>query len=171
MINTAYTMIATYLDNQKAPSRVRDALRLAQQAWQAWETTADNTTAAVAIESLWQSIQSLHDRMDKQETQGIKPSYASVAAQGLASTLNAPQPCFVGTGAKPVPAWHKREIVMFRGKEDQTQLDRTRKELAEQLNNTGVKVEVVAVYQLPSGDLILTMEDEKARNQWLANQL
>jgi hypothetical protein len=80
-------------------------------------------------------------------------------------------PNSVDTTAKPVPAQHKREIIVFRGKEDQQKLDRTGKELTEQLNSTGVAGEVVATRRLPSGDLVLTMEDEKARNHWLGNQV
>jgi hypothetical protein len=42
-------------------------------------------------------------------------------------------------------------------------------ELTEQLNNTGKRGKVVAVWGLPSGDLIITAEDEQTCTKWLRN--
>jgi hypothetical protein len=73
------------------------------------------------------------------------------------------------TPQKPVPARHKREIIVVRGAETPEQKARSYKELLEQLNKTGVIGEVVAIRQLPGGDMTLTMEDEQARTSWLTN--
>jgi hypothetical protein len=65
-----------------------------------------------------------------------------VAAQSPAGATQAAPQSRVDTIAKPVPARHKRGIIVSRGKEDQQKLDRTGKELTEQLNGTGVAGEV-----------------------------
>ena len=59
------------------------------------------------------------------------------------------------------------------------QKNRTYKELIEQLNASGTGTgsgartgtgEAVAIRRLPSGDMVVTMADEKARTSWLADQ-
>ena len=59
--------------------------------------------------------------------------------------------------------------MIVQGKETTNQKRRTYKELLEQLNSAKVAGAAVAVRQLGSGDMILTMEDEHARTSWLAN--
>jgi hypothetical protein len=54
-----------------------------------------------------------------------------------------------------------------RGEETAAQAQRTGKELAEQLNGTGMPGQVVAVRKLPSGDSLLTMDEERTRDSWL----
>jgi hypothetical protein len=73
------------------------------------------------------------------------------------------------TPPKPVPIRHKREIVAVRGTETAEQKRRTYKELLEQLNKAGVAGVAVAIRQLGSGDMMLTMEDEQARTSWLTD--
>lgn len=79
---------------------------------------------------------------------------------------------------------HKREIIVVRCNESIQQKKRTYKELIEQPNasraGTGTEtgagtkaveaMEAVAIRRLPSGDMVLTMIDEKARTSWLADQ-
>ena len=59
------------------------------------------------------------------------------------------------------------------------QKNRTYKELIEQLNASGTGTgsgartgtgEAVAIRWLPSGDIVVTMADEKARTSWLVDQ-
>lgn len=69
-----------------------------------------------------------------------------------------------------VPARHKREIIVVRGKEDTQRKLRTSGELIEQLNNIGVEGQAVAVRRLPSGDALLTMESESVRDRWLQDK-
>jgi acyl-coenzyme A synthetase/AMP-(fatty) acid ligase len=66
------------------------------------------------------------------------------------------------TLAKPVPAHHKREIVVVRGTETAEQKRRTYKELLEQVNRAGVAGKAVAIRKLTSGDMVLTMDNEQA---------
>jgi hypothetical protein len=67
---------------------------------------------------------------------------------------------------KQVPGRHKREIIVSRkGHAD----IRTNRELTKQLNNTRKRGQVVAVQGLPSGDLILTTNDEQTCTEWLRN--
>jgi hypothetical protein len=55
----------------------------------------------------------------------------------------------------------------MRGEETAVQARRTIKELVEQLNNTGMEGKIMAIRLLPSGDALLTMDDEGARSAWL----
>jgi hypothetical protein len=69
------------------------------------------------------------------------------------------------TTAKPAPGRHKREIVVTRDKTD----IRTNREYIEQLNKAGLEGQVVAVQGLPSGDLVLTTDEEWTHTEWLQN--
>jgi hypothetical protein len=71
------------------------------------------------------------------------------------------------TAVKPVPARHKREIIVTRDKACTTIDDRTNREYIEQLNKAGLKGQILAVRSLPSGDLILTTDEEATRTEWL----
>jgi hypothetical protein len=88
-----------------------------------------------------------------------KPSYAAVAKASFSPS--SPTTAVI----KPVPGRHKREIIVSR--EGHTDI-RTNRELIEQLN-TERRGQVVAVRGLPSGDLILTTDDEQTRTEWLRN--
>jgi hypothetical protein len=70
---------------------------------------------------------------------------------------------------KQVPLRHKREIIIVRGDETTAQKNRSYKELVEQLSSWGIAGAAVAIRKLPSGDMIMTMEDEQARTSWLAD--
>jgi hypothetical protein len=89
-----------------------------------------------------------------------KPLYAAVAKASFSPSSP------TTTVIKPVPGRHKREIIVSR--EGHTDI-RTNHELIEQLNNTERRGQVVAVRGLPSGDLILTTDDEQTRAEWLRN--
>jgi hypothetical protein len=73
---------------------------------------------------------------------------------------------------KPVPARHKREIIATRGAETTEQAQRTGKELVEQLNSAGTDIggQIVAARRLPSGDIVLTTDEEQTRTKWIADQ-
>jgi hypothetical protein len=87
--------------------------------------------------------------------------YGQQASAGLATAI------IVETGAKPVPSRHKREIIVARGKETAAELARSNKEIIKQLNTSAGTGEAVALRRLPSGDLLLTLDSENARNAWL----
>jgi hypothetical protein len=88
-----------------------------------------------------------------------KPSYAAVARKATSSFT-------AKVIEKPVPGRHKREIIVTGTEYADV---RTHRELTEQLNNTGKRGQVVAVRGLPSGDLILTTDDEQTHIEWLRN--
>jgi hypothetical protein len=67
------------------------------------------------------------------------------------------------TAIKPVPARHKREIIVTRDRAYTIVDDRMNREYIEQLNKAGLKGQIVAVRSLPSGDLILTTDEEATR--------
>jgi hypothetical protein len=65
---------------------------------------------------------------------------------------------------------HKYEIIVVRGTKIVPQKNQSYKELIEQLNALGIGSrartgtgEAVAIRRLPSGDMVVTMVDEKAR--------
>ena len=57
---------------------------------------------------------------------------------------------------------HKDKIIVIRGKETIVQKTYSYKELVELLNNTSEARRVAIVCQLPSSNLIITIEDEQA---------
>jgi hypothetical protein len=82
---------------------------------------------------------------------------------------------------------HKREIIVVQGTELIQQKSRSYKELIKQLNASGAGTgtgtgagtgtrartgagDAVAIHQLPSRDIVLTMVDKKACTSWLADQ-
>ena len=64
---------------------------------------------------------------------------------------------------KPVPARHKREIIVTRGEESTAQAQRTGKELVEQLKIVGAGIggEIVAARTLPSRDIVFITDKEQ----------
>ena len=71
---------------------------------------------------------------------------------------------------------HKCKIIVVQGKELELQKKRLYKELIEQLNKSwdrtrwGEAGDIVAICQLPSNDIVITMADKKARISWLADR-
>ena len=169
-----YELIDTFLAEVGASDAVQDALNritcLAQH-------VASVPTTLQNIQSLQQTVQKLADRIetqskrasDSQSTAGL--SYAAVASGGALKPTFLPTPQH-----KHIPTRYKREIIV-RGSETTSQKNRSYKELIEQLNGSDGSwakakakdkakartSEAAAIRQLPSGDIVLTMEDEKAR--------
>jgi hypothetical protein len=115
-----------------------------------------------AIQQLQQTVQKQAEPAPSAAPANNQHTYVTIARKGVA------QPPPFST-QKPVPARHKREIVVVRGKESNKQKNRTYKEIIEQ-NEKGVAGEAVAVRRLPSGDMVLAMDSEQARTSWLADQ-
>jgi hypothetical protein len=69
-----------------------------------------------------------------------------------------------------VPARHKREIIVARGGETPEQARRTGKEVVDQLNSVSMDGQIVAARNLPSGDIVLTTDEEATRTKWLTDQ-
>jgi hypothetical protein len=92
-----------------------------------------------------------------------------VAGQGLPTQTRAQQSLNTVhvTPQKPVPTRHKREIIVERGSESTNQKNRSYKELLQQLNKSEVAGAAVAIRKLPTGDMVITMEDEPTRTSWL----
>jgi len=114
-----------------------------------------------AIEQLQQAVQKQAQPAPSAAPANNQHTYAAAARRGVAQP---PLPI------KPVPTRHKREIVVVRGNESNTQKMRTYKEIIEQLSEKGIAGEAIAVRKLPSSDLVLVMESEQARTSWLTNQ-
>ena len=69
---------------------------------------------------------------------------------------------------KLVPVHHKQEVIVIWGSESTNQKSRSYKELLQQLNKSEVAGEAVAIRKLPTGNMVITMEDESARTSRLA---
>jgi hypothetical protein len=69
-----------------------------------------------------------------------------------------------------VPVRHRREIVVIKGGETPEQARRTGKDIIDQLNSTSMEGQMVAARHLPSGDIVLTTDDEQTRTRWLADR-
>jgi hypothetical protein len=104
------------------------------------------------------------------DASGTGTSYATAAQRGAAAAAGAQSRMQSRTEPwKPVPARHKREIIVSKGEETLEQARRTGKELIEQLNRVGMEGQVVAARNLPSGDIVLTTDDEQTRTKWLVD--
>ena len=107
-------------------------------------------------------------------TRRPRASYAAVAGAGAPK-----QPIILPTlQYKHIPMRHKRKIIVVQGTESIQQKNQLYKELIEQLNASGARAgtragagarDTVAIRQLPRGDIVLTMADEKACTSWLVD--
>ncbi len=122
----------------------------------------DKPTTAQAIQQLQATVQGLITAVNKPETPQASlatSSYAEAAKQGA---RRAPGP-HAPPSQKPVPSRHNREIIIERGSETLMQRERSHKELIEQANKASTSRDAVVVRRLPSGNIVITMEDEQAR--------
>ena len=164
-------LITAYTVKEKAPQPVQAAINRIRNAY---AKRVEQKNTELAIRQLHEAVQNLTYRVEN-TTPGTPQapasrSYAMVAGLGLPTQTRAQQSLNAAhvTPQKPVPARHKREIIAVRGNESTNQKNRTYKELLEQLNRSGAAGTAVAVRKLPTGDMIITMEDESARTSWLA---
>src|SRR6266487_3594638 len=163
--NTDLELITAYLAKEKAPSLVQAAFARVSNVCTQRVVRANQDSTEQAIRQLQAVVQKLADKVDKAPNRLAGPSlgsYAEAAKLGLptqtrAQSLNTTHV----TPQKPVPARHKREIIVIQGAETPEQKARSYKELLEQLNKTGVIGEVVAIRQLPGGDMTLTIVEIK----------
>jgi polyhydroxyalkanoate synthesis regulator phasin len=159
--------LAAYLAREKAPKRVRNALKRIHDAY---EERAQKQTTTDAIQSLQEAIRKLKAQIEAKPTgiDATKPqgtSYAAAAQRGAAVAAQGN-----AEPTKPVPARHKREIIVSKGEETPEQARRAGKEIIEQLNSMEMEGEVVAVRHLPSGDIVLTTDDEQTRTKWITDR-
>jgi hypothetical protein len=165
-------LIATYLAKERAPSPVQAALSRVQNAYSRRVVRANENSTEQAIRQLQATVQQLVTKVGDTSNRPTGPSpvsYAEAAKLGL-PTQTRTQQSLNATHVipqKPVPARHKREIIVVRGTETSEEKARSYKELLEQLNSLGNAGEAVAIRRLPTGDMTLTMEDEQARTNWL----
>src|SRR5271165_2042651 len=168
-LRTDIKTIDTYLACEEAPKTVRVALERVRKAF---ERDLENSTAD-AIKVLQEAVQKLTGRIDAQTagTHASGPAGASYAAAARRGAVGTPaQSRGPIEPTKPVPARHKREIIVARGGETPEQARRTRKEVVDQLNSAGMDGQVVAARNLPSGDIVLTTDEEATRTKWLTDQ-
>jgi hypothetical protein len=165
-------LIATYLVKERAPDLVQAALGRVQNAYSRRAVRTNENSTEQAIRQLQATVQQLVTKVENTPNSPIRPnpgSYAEAAKLGLPTQTRAQQSLNAThvTPQKPVPARHKREIIVVRGTETPEEKARSYKELLEQLNRPENAGEVVAIRRLPTGDMTLTMEDEQARTNWL----
>jgi hypothetical protein len=165
-------LITTYTVNMKAPQPIQAAINRIHDAY---TRRVEQKNTELAIRQLHKVVQKLTHKVENTTpgtTQALAGrSYATVVGQGLPTQTRAQQSLNAVhvTPQKPVPARHKREIIVVRGSESTNQKNRSYKELPEQLNKSGLASAAVAICKLLTGDMVITMEDEPARTNWLAN--
>jgi hypothetical protein len=171
-LNNEFNQLAAYLAKEKALEGLHKALERIHDAYK--RATVQATTDA--IHSLQEAVQKLTDQIEAKPTginaSGTGTSYAAAAQRGAAAAAAAGAQSRTQSRNepwKPVPARHKREIIVSKGEETPEQARRTRKELIEQLNRAGMEGQVVAARNLPSGDIVLTTDDEQTRTKWLVD--
>jgi hypothetical protein len=163
--------ITAYLVKERAPKAVQAAIGRISDAY---KRRVEQKNTEQAIRQLQAVVQKLADKVDNKPYRPTRlniGSYTAAARQGLPTQTRGWQSLNAGhvTLEKPVPARYKREIVVVQSTETTEQKRRTYKELLEQLNRAGVAGAAVAIRQLGSGDMILTIEDEQACTSWLAD--
>lgn len=170
-LNTEFEQIAAYLVDKKAPASLQVALQRIQDAY----ADASKQTTTEAIHTLQKAVQKLATQFEAQNNKthasgSLGASYAAAAQRGAAGAAGAAQSRIEPT--KPVLARHKREIIITRGEETVEQAQRSGKELVEQVNSAGAGIggQIVAARGLPSGDMILTTDEEQTRTKWIADQ-
>jgi hypothetical protein len=170
-LNADIELIATYIARKKAPSKYAAAIDRIRDAY---TSSVKQANTELAIRQLHEAVQNLSKKVEKASNEApitAPTSYAAAAASHSASAVQtrAQQSLNAVAPQKPVPARHKREIILVRGTETTAQKNRTYKELLEQINKSGIAGVAVAIRKLPSRDMVLTMEDEQARTSWLAD--
>src|SRR4030081_3102440 len=176
----SYETVDAYLKEKRAPESVRAELdAMVELVRRVVMTPPIPSHIEEAIKTLQHAVQKLTDRIEASDKalDGPQASYAAVAAAGASK-----RPVMIPTlqhRYKDIPTRHKREIIVVRGTETVQQKNQTYKELIEQLNASGTGTgsgartgtrEAVAIRRLPSGDMVVTMADEKACTSWLADQ-
>lgn len=148
---------------EKAPKRILEAWKRVRKE----ERDGNNyQKTRAAITALQVVVQKLSINMETTRTEPSRlHTYADVVGRGA----SAPTQHNNTTITKPVPTRHNREIVVVRGAESTQQAQRTGKELVEQLNKEkeGQEGHVIAIRKLQSGDIVITMDDERTRTKWL----
>jgi hypothetical protein len=165
-------ILNSYLSCQGAPASMRCAVaRIAQRLYpDASQTTTQTLSALNTIQS---TIQEIADKISTPaiaSQQGKSASYASAVRQALGGQQGPiwpPTTMQAILDVKPVPSQHKREITVTRGEETSAELAQSNKEIIEQLNAVASSGEAVALRRLPSGDILLTLDNEETRNNWL----
>jgi hypothetical protein len=168
-LNEDFNQLAAYLAKEKAPKGLHNAL---QRIRDACERVAKQSTTD-AIHSLQEAVQKLTVQIEAKPTGlhatgPLGTSYAAAAQRGATVELQSRTQSRIEP-TKPVPVRHKREIIVTRGKETLEKAQRTGKEVIEQLNSVGIGGQIVAARRLPSGDMVLTTDDEQTRTKWLVD--
>ena len=173
----SYETVDAYLKEKRAPESVRAELdAMVELVRRVVMTPPIPSHAEEAIKTLQHAVQKLTDRIEASDKAPDGPwaSYAAIAAAGASK-----RPVMIPTlqhRYKHIPTRHKREIIVVRGTETVPQKNWLYKELIEQLNASGTGSragtgtgEAVAIRRLPSGDMVVTMADEKACTSWLVD--
>jgi hypothetical protein len=168
-------LITAYLVKAKVQDNVLVVLEHVQTVY---KKHADQNTTEQTIQEIHQLVQQLTQRLNELPTANTgsynppssRGTYADTARRGAGKSSNTrQQSCSKGSNwsVRSVLTRHKREIIVVQGEETAAQVQRTGKELAEQLNNTGIEGQIVAIRCLPSRDTLLTIDNENTRNTWL----
>lgn len=109
LLKTKFVLLATYLANAWVPEEYRTALEQINDTVKIFaEPQKDQQqTIANAIRTLHEAVQQLASKVDSSTRAPL--SYAAVAGRGSIAATTA-----AATAVKPVPARHKREIIVAR---------------------------------------------------------
>ena len=107
-LNTEFEQLAAYLVDKKAPETLQTALQRIHNAY----TVASKQTTTNAIHTLQRAVQKLSAQFEAQNNRThasgpLGASYAAAAQRGAAGTAQG----YIEP-IKPVPAQHKREIII-----------------------------------------------------------
>ena len=153
--------VAAYIVQSKASQLVQEAFEQIRDT----STCVKGSTTEQAIHQLQDVVQKLSTQVEKNTLRpgtGVAQTLYTAAAGQAAQQSCVQQSRTDAILTKPVPVQHKHEIIAIQDKETTVQKTCSYKEMAEQLNNIGIAGRAAAVCQLPSRDLIITIEDKQA---------
>ena len=162
-IYEAIQAIEAVVQKEKWPARIQGMWAQVKQAALHEEGIGRENTSSTDMQEIKAQIRGLAVTIkDLANTAILSPSKAPSYAEALR------QPAHKLQAAKeiPVPARRSRELVVAPGAESSSQKQRTGPELIRDINSELQCEAVVAARRLPSGDTLITFENDDSKKRW-----
>jgi hypothetical protein len=139
---------------QNAWERVKDAALAPRPGTRQDDSAEDIRTIKTQIEGLTKIVRGLAE----------KPATAKVSYADILRSSAGPKVSVDRTA--PVPARRAREVIIAPGNEEPRQKQRSGLDIVRDINIELKDQSVVAARRLPSGDVMVTFEDQQKRDLW-----
>ena len=139
---------------QNAWERVKEAALTPKLGSRQCDSTEDIRTIKTQLEGLTKIVRGLADKPVE-----VRTSYADILRNNTSPKTSTDR-------IAPVPARHAREIIIAPGNEEPQQKQRSGLDIVRDINAELQDRSVVAARRLPSGDIMVTFEDQQKRDLW-----